>query len=71
LVHTNYQANWFCYIASHATERAVELDRQLLKRLLALPGDLRLDVSGDRTDDEDIRRHDRLGGLLHEYEHAA
>ncbi|MET8042466.1 DUF4279 domain-containing protein [Micromonospora sp. NPDC005215] len=52
LVQTGYEANWFCYIASHATEHAAELDRPLLQRLLALPGDLWLDVSGDDTDDE-------------------
>jgi hypothetical protein len=38
---------WFCYIASHATEHAAELDRQTLQRLLALPGDLWLDVCGE------------------------
>ena len=44
-----YQANWLCYIASHATERAAELDRQTMQRVLALPGDLWLDVRGDDT----------------------
>jgi Domain of unknown function (DUF4279) len=53
LVHAGYRANWFCYVASHATEHAAELDRHLLQRLLALPGDLWLDVSGDGTDDDD------------------
>jgi hypothetical protein len=53
LIHTGYQANWFCYIASHATEHAAELDRRLLERLLALPGDLWIDVAGDDTDRED------------------
>ena len=53
LVRDGYEANWFCYVASHATEHAVELDRQTLQRLLALPGDLWLDVSGDGFDDED------------------
>jgi hypothetical protein len=52
LVHAGYQANWFCYLASHATEHAAELDRQLLQRLLALPGDLWLDVSGEDVDDD-------------------
>src|SRR5262249_13369562 len=52
LVEAGYEANWFCYVASHAVEHAVELDRQLLHRLLALPGELWLDVSGDGTDDE-------------------
>ena len=50
LVHAGYHANWFCYIASHATEHAAELDRHTLQRLLALPGDLWLDVCGDDTD---------------------
>jgi hypothetical protein len=50
LVQEGYEANWFCYIASHATEHAVELDRTILQRLLALPGDLWLDVCGDGTD---------------------
>lgn len=52
LVREGYEANWFCYIASHATEHAAELDRPTLKRLLALPGDLWLDVCSDRTDEE-------------------
>jgi Domain of unknown function (DUF4279) len=52
LVHAGYEANWFCYIASHATEHAAELDRRTLQRLLALPGDLWLDVCGDGTDVE-------------------
>jgi hypothetical protein len=52
LVNAGYHANWFCYVASHATEHAVELDRQLMGRLLALPGDLWLDVGGDGVDDE-------------------
>jgi hypothetical protein len=50
LVRTGYHANWLCYIASHATEHAAELNRDTLQRLLALPGDLWLDVSGDGTD---------------------
>ena len=50
LVHAGYDANWFCYIASHATEHAAELDRQTIQRILALPGDLWLHVCGDDTD---------------------
>jgi hypothetical protein len=53
LARAGYEANWFCYIASHATEHAAELDRQTMRRLLALPGDLWLDVSGDGLDEED------------------
>lgn len=49
LVRAGYYANWFCYIASNAAEHAAELDRQTLQRLLALPGDLWLDVCGDYT----------------------
>lgn len=47
LVRQGYVADWFCLAASQATEHAVELDRQLLRRLLALPGDLLLDVMGE------------------------
>jgi hypothetical protein len=50
LVRGGYDANWFCYIASNAAEHAAELDRQTLHRILALPGDLWLDVCGDYTD---------------------
>lgn len=52
LVHEGYEANWFCYIASHATEHAAELDRATLQRLLTVPGDLWLDVCGDGADNE-------------------
>lgn len=47
LANEGYQANWFCYVESNALEHAVELDRETLTRLLALPGDVRLDVCGD------------------------
>jgi hypothetical protein len=50
LAHAGYDANWHCYIASHATEHAAELDRQTMRRVLTLPGDLWLDVCGDDTD---------------------
>jgi hypothetical protein len=53
LVRAGYEANWFCYIASHATEHAAELDRPTMKRLLALPGDLWLDVCGDGLDNDE------------------
>jgi Domain of unknown function (DUF4279) len=49
LVREGYEANWLCYIASHATEHAAELDRRTLQRLPALPGDLWLDVCSDDT----------------------
>lgn len=47
LVDEGWEANWFCYLGSHAAEHAAELDRELLRRLLALPGDLWLDVYSD------------------------
>ncbi|MGH3397810.1 MAG: DUF4279 domain-containing protein [Streptosporangiaceae bacterium] len=50
LVHEGYEADWYCWIASHATEHAAILDRALLRRFLALPGDLWLDVCGDDMD---------------------
>ena len=50
LVREGYEANWFCFVASHATEHAAELDRATMRRVLALPGDLWLDVCGDDTD---------------------
>jgi hypothetical protein len=64
LVRAGYEANWFCYVASHVTEHAAELDRQTMQRLLALPGDLWLDVCGDGLDDDedhqpDGREHDQ------------
>jgi hypothetical protein len=45
LVELGYWANWFCYVESNAAEHAVELPRLLLQRLIALPGDLWLDVA--------------------------
>ncbi|MDQ1724224.1 MAG: hypothetical protein QOG52_1252 [Frankiaceae bacterium] len=54
LIRDGYSANWFCYVGSHATEHAVELDRETLKRLVQLPGDLWLDVYPD-DDDTDER----------------
>ncbi|MET8853621.1 DUF4279 domain-containing protein [Amycolatopsis sp. NPDC004625] len=47
LTSQGYVADWFCLAASQATEHAIELDRRLLRRLLAMPGDLLLDVMGD------------------------
>ncbi len=47
LTDQGYEADWFCLVASQATEHAIELDWLLLQRLLALPGDLLLDVMGD------------------------
>jgi hypothetical protein len=50
LADAGYDVNWYCWVESHATEHAVEIDRQLMTRLLALPGDLWLDVCGDGED---------------------
>ena len=47
LVQQDYEANWFCYVGSHATEHAVVLDRDLMTRLVALPGELWLDIYED------------------------
>ena len=52
LVREGYDANWFCLVASHPTERAAELDRTIMQRLLALPGDLWLNVWNDGTEDQ-------------------
>jgi hypothetical protein len=51
LTGAGYEANWHCWVESHAAEHAVEIDRQLMTRLLALPGDLWLDVCGDNEEE--------------------
>jgi hypothetical protein len=53
LTREGYWANWFCYVGSSAGEHAAELDRDTLGRLLALPGELWLDVYPDDKDDGD------------------
>jgi len=50
LVESGYEANWYCWVESHATEHAAEINRHLMQRLLDLPGDLWLDVCGDGED---------------------
>ena len=50
LVAEGWTADWFCYLGSGALEHAAEFDRELLSRLLALPGDLLIDVYGDDDD---------------------
>ena len=50
LVQRGYDANWFCYVGSYAAEHAVVLDRDLMTRLLALPGELWLDIYEDGPD---------------------
>jgi hypothetical protein len=47
LVERGYEASWFCYVGSHAAEHAVVLDRDLMTRLLGLPGELWLDIYED------------------------
>lgn len=47
LVQQGYRADWFCYVASNPPEHAAELGRELLFRLLRLPGDLLLDICGE------------------------
>jgi hypothetical protein len=53
LTRKGYWANWFCYVGSGACEHAVELDRATLGRLLALPGELWLDVNPDDLHGDD------------------
>lgn len=53
LVGEGYWANWFCYLGSATTDPAVALDRATLARLLALPGELWLDVYPDNDPHED------------------
>ena len=50
LTAQGYRANWFCYVASSPAEHAAELGRGLLTDLLALPGDLWLDICGEPQD---------------------
>ncbi len=47
LTEDGWEADWFCYVGSRALEHAVSLDRGLMQRLVAMPGDLLLDVYGD------------------------
>ena len=53
LARDGYEADWICFVGSHACEHAVELDRDLLARLLTLPGQLLLDVYADDDDDDE------------------
>jgi len=46
-----YWVNWLCLVGSHALEHSVELDRDSLRRLLVLPGDLWLDIYEAVPDD--------------------
>jgi hypothetical protein len=50
LTDMGYRATWECQVESQTTHAVVDIDRQLLARLLALPGDLRLDVRGNDKD---------------------
>ncbi len=51
LISLGYEIDWFCYVGSHAMEHAVELDRAVMTRLLAVPGDLLLDFCDDAPDE--------------------
>lgn len=51
LTDAGYEANWYCWVESHAMEHATVIDRQLMQRLLALPGDVWIDVAGDGEDE--------------------
>lgn len=51
LAESGYEPARLCWIASRATEHAAELDRDALRRIIASPGDLWLDVCGDGMDD--------------------
>jgi hypothetical protein len=51
LVEQGYEMDWFCFLGSHATEHAAVLPRELMQRLLDLPGTLLLDVYSDDPDD--------------------
>jgi hypothetical protein len=51
LVGEGYWANWFCYLGSRSTEHAAELDREILQRLLVLPGDLWIDLHPQGEDE--------------------
>jgi hypothetical protein len=51
LVDQGYEMDWFCYLGSHGTEHAAELPRELMQRLLDLPGTLLLDVYDESPDD--------------------
>jgi hypothetical protein len=51
LADEGYEMDWFCYVGSYASEHAVELSRQMMERLLAVPGELLLDVYGEDSDE--------------------
>lgn len=47
-----YEADWWCYVGSHAMEHAAEISRSLMSRLLAVPGELLLDFYDDGPEGE-------------------
>ncbi|MCU1487125.1 MAG: hypothetical protein JWN67_3871 [Actinomycetia bacterium] len=51
LVDEGCWANWWCFVESSAMEHATELPRELLTRLLGLPGDLWIDVGEGEAED--------------------
>ncbi len=46
-----YEADWWCYVGSHAMEHAAELSRSLMSRLLSVPGELLLDFYEDSPEE--------------------
>jgi Domain of unknown function (DUF4279) len=50
LADMGYRANWYCQLEPGAGRRHVEIGRQLMSRLLALPGGLQIDVGGFSDD---------------------
>ena len=51
LTQDGYQADWFCYVGSYATEHTAELGRDILAHTLELPGELLLDIYSDQPDE--------------------
>jgi hypothetical protein len=47
LVEVGYTMDWFCYLGSHAAEHAAVLSRELMQKLLDVPGDVLLDIYDD------------------------
>lgn len=52
LERAGYEVDWFCYVGSHAAEHAAVLDRRTIERLVALPGELWLDIYSDLDGEE-------------------
>ena len=50
LAGAGYEMDWFCFPGSYATEHPAVLSRQLLQGLLAIPGEILLDIYHDEPD---------------------